>query len=392
MLSLGTVNPASFLKLVYTINMRPKLILIALVSLVSLIVWLPFFLQIKSLPGWGLDFSGGVKTVAANFDGPNYLIIAKTWYNQQLIRTQFSNPLPLEYYPAHLPFYPLAVSLLDYFLSGPIAMLLATFIGTALFFLMLYHYLEELKVKNPLWLCLVFLILPARFLVVRHVGSPEPWFMFFILASLLSFKKQNYWMAGVFGALAQLTKSPGILLFAAYGLHWLLELINAKKINLKPLPVLLIPLSALGLFYYYYRQTGDFLAYFHSGDNFHLFLPPFSIFSPKGQFWTGDFWLEEILLWWLIYGYASLKLWSKGHRIESLFSGIFFISTLFVAHRDLSRYILPIAPFALLAYQNFISKREFKIIFLVLILPSLLYAWNFILNNTSPVADWTPYL
>lgn len=372
--------------------MRPRLILTALVLLSAFLIWLPFVLKVPSLSGYGLDFSGGLKTIAANFDGPNYLIISKTWYDKQLIRTQFSNPLPLEYYPAHLPFYPAVTAVFDFFLSGPLAMLIATLLGSLLFFLAFYRYLEAIGIKRPLWLCLVLLILPARFLVVRHVGSPEPWFMFFIITSLLAFKKEKYWLAGIFGALAQLTKSPGILLFAAYGLHWLLDYYQTKRLNLKRFPLLLIPASALALFYYYQLQTGDFLAYFNSGDNFHLFWPPFSIFSPKGQFWTGDFWLEEILLWWLLYGLAAFRLYKENLKIEALFAGIFFTSTLFVAHRDLSRYILPLSPFLIVAYRDLLVKKEFRLIFAILVIPSFLYAWNFILNNVSPVADWTPYL
>lgn len=372
--------------------MRSKIILAALVTLVSGLVWAPFFLKIPALPGWGTDFSSGIKTVIANFDGPNYLIIAKTWYDKELIRTQFSNPLPLEYYPAHLPLYPALVSILDIFISGPVALLISTLIGSLLCFWMLYRYLQDAGEKQPLWLASIFLILPARWLVVRHVGSPEPWFIFFILASIFYFKKEKYLLAAIAGALAQLTKSPGILLFAAYGIYWLYQTIKTKKIDLRPYPLLLIPVSAITLFAFYQRQTGDFFAYFNSGDNFHLFLPPFSIFSPLGQFWTGDFWLEEIILWWAIYGLSSLFLWSKKLKVEAIFSGIFFFTTLFIAHRDLSRYILPIAPFILIAFSDLLRRKEFKIIFAILVIPSFLYTWNFLLNNISPVADWTPYL
>ena len=164
------------------------------------------------------------------------------------------------------------------------------------------------------------------------------------------------------------------------------------KKHLRAFPLLLIPLAAVALFCFYYIRTGDLLAYFHSGDNFHLFWPPFSIFSPKGRFWTGDFWLEEIIWLWLIYGLGILKLWQKKLKIEAIFAGLFFSTTLFVAHRDIARYILPISPLILIGWEKTIQRREFKIMLLVLVVPIYLYTWNFLLNNQAPIADWAPYL
>ncbi len=275
-------------------------------------------------------------------------------------------------------------------------MLLVTLVGTVLASLSVYQLAKSLKIKSPLWLTVVFLFFPARWVVVRSIGSPEPWFIFFIIMSILDFKKEKYWLAGIWGVLAQLTKSPGILLFVSYGVYFLLESVTAKKIYwkkwFKAIPLLLIPLSVLPLFYFYRAQTGDFLAYFHSGDNFHLFWPPFSAFSPLGQHWVGDFWLEDIIWVWLVYGLGIVNLWKKGWKIEASFASVFFATTLFVAHRDIARYILPIAPLALLGWEEVVNRKEFKWLFVLLLIPIHFYAWNFILHNTAPIADWTPYL
>ncbi len=369
----------------------------AITILATLVVWLPFVLKIQSLPGWGLDFSKGMKAVWSNFDGPNYLVVAKSWYDKSFIAKSFSSPLKLEYYPAHLPLYPAIIWLLDIFLPGPTAMLLTTLIGNALASVMFLAYINQFKLsKNAKWLVIASLLIPARFLAVRSVGSPETWFIFFILASLFCFKKQNYLLAGFWGALAQLTKSPGILLFGGYLIYFFIEAIQTKKIAwkkyLKASPLLLIPLAVLALFSFYSIRTGDFLAYFHSGDNFHLFWPPFSIFTPKGHFWTGDFWLEEVIWLWLIYGLGIMKLWQKKLKIEAVFAGLFFSTTLFIAHRDIARYILPVAPLILIGWERTIQKKEFKIMLAILVIPIFLYTWNFLLNNQAPIADWAPYL
>lgn len=369
-----------------------RLYIVAIVAIVSLIVWLPFVTK-TTLPGWGMDFSEGTKNLWKNFDGPNYLIVARTWYDLDQIKAEFSNPLPAEYYPAHFPLYPATIWVFANVLKGPTAMLFSTFIGTILCFLMFYKYIKAFNLsKNAFWMTIVFLIFPARWLAIRTIGSPEPWFIFFILASIYNFRKEKFWLAGIFAALAQLTKSPAILLLAAYGVYGLIESVKSRKIQWKFLPLLIQAVVIPVLFWFYAVRTGDFWAYFNSGDNFHLFWPPFSIFSPKGQYWVGNFWLEDVIMTWGIYGLAVLKLRKKKLMIEHYFAGIFFFSTLFVAHRDISRYILPIAPFVLIAFDKFIQKTEFKVIFAILSVPILLYTWNFLLNNMAPVADWAPYL
>jgi len=362
------------------------------VAFTTLVVWLPFVLKIN-LPGWGMDFSAGTKILWQNYDGPNYLIVEKTWYNKEAIMKAFSTTQPTEYYPAHFPLYPVIISVFDSILKGPTAMLLATLLGTVLCFLMFFRYLSEFKLSiNPLWLTIVFLLFPARWLALRAIGSPEPWFILFILSSIFYFKKEKYLLAGIFGVLAQLTKSPAVILLGAYAVFGLIESIKYKKIQWKYWPLLLQAVAVAGLFWFYKIRTDDWLAYLHSGDNMHLFWPPFSVFAPQGQVWVGNFWLEDIIWTWLVFGIGIMKLREKKLSIEYYFAGLFFLSTLFVAHRDIGRYILPAAPFVLIGWDKLIQKKEFKTVAVLLIIPILLYTWNFLLNNTAPIADWAPYL
>jgi len=58
-----------------------------------------------------------------------------------------------------------------------------------------------------------------------------------------------------------------------------------------------------------------------------------------------------------------------------------------VAHRDISRYVLPVAPFVLIAFEKVLTSREFKIIFPVILLAIYLYAQNFLLQNTAPIPN-----
>jgi len=393
------------------VKLKKDLLILTLASFVAtFLVWLPFF----------LGYGGGVLTIFKNFDGPNYIVIAKSWYDKNFIASHFSLPTPLEYYPAHLPAYPFSIALLNLVLPGPWAMLLATLLATWAATVTFYLFVFKFKLsENPLWLSLVFLVIPARWVAVKAVGSPEPLFIFAILASFFFFKSAfdrvennlfskkksvflDLLLAGLFGALAQITKTPGILLFAAYAVYLLykmlaetkakLHLNNIYHSSLKPtLPLLLIPFSGLLVFIFYKFRTGDFLAYFHSGDNFHLFFPPFQGFS-AARSWLGDFWRED-LVWQYFFGALAVVFLFKQKLYDlASFAGVFFGITLFVAHRDLARYSLPLVPFALIAFDKLIQKKEFKIALLIILPAIYLYAINFIAGNVAPVADWTPYL
>ena len=376
------------------------LIILILATLAStLLIWLPFIIGLGQ----------GMLTVFANYDGPNFIVIAKTLYNKELIRASFSLPIPLEYYPAHLPGYPLLIKFSDFFFPGTWAMLLSTLITAILAVLTFYLFVKKFKLTNsPVWLSIIFLFLPARWLVVHSIGSPEPLFIFALLASFYFFKSAlspvsenliskkkiitiDFLLAGIFGALAQITKTPGVLLFMTYGLWLTIDGFKKKRFIYQSWPLLLMPLSVLGVFVFYYFQTGDFLAYFHSGDNFHLVFPPFQAFA-TGRNWLGDFWLEDMVYVYLFGALTVVLLFKQKLYDLATFALIFFTATLFVAHRDLSRYSLPLMPFALIAFAPFLEKKEFKIAFLIVLIPIYFYTINFVLHNTAPIADWGPYL
>jgi len=379
-----------------------NIFLISLFSLLStFLVWLPFFLRLTSF--WKIPLPGeGMATIMKNFDGLYYVVVAKSFYRPELIGNLFSFPLPAIYYTAHFPLYPGLIKLFSYVFGYLWGMLSVTLISSVLATIVFYLFIKEFKYsKQAFWLSLVFLFFPARWLVVRSVGSPEPLFIFLILISFYFFKKKNYWLAGIFGALTQLTKPPGVLLFLGYTAFLLVEnwpelkkktittLVNLFK---KAYPLLLIPLSLIGLFAYYRFAYGDFWAYFHSGENIHpIFWPPFQVFNLSTR-WVGTFWLEEIIYIFLLEALGVALLFKQKRFDLAIFAAIFFVATFFVAHRDISRYSLPLVPFLLIAFEPFLVKKEFKIAFWIVILPIFLYTINFIAGNTMPLADWSSFL
>ena len=376
---------------------------ILLLSLIpTLLIWLPFFLRLNSF--WTIPLpQSGMATIVANYDGPLYIVIAKTLYNKVLITSNYAFTLPVEYYAAHLPLYPWLIRIFATVVGYPYSMLgltLASSILSIYFFQKLA--LQFVKKEDVLWLTFVFSILPARWLIVRSVGSAEPLFVAAIIASVYYFRDKKYWLAGIWGAVAQLVKSPGILLFIAYVFALVVPQVKklllsssakwAKILNLKKIyPLLLIPLSLLSVFVYYYFVMGDFWAYFNSGDNIHLFFPPFQIFNYSAP-WVGTFWLEEIIFVYLIGLMGLIKLYYQKAGVITWFVGIFFGTLLFVSHRDIIRYALPIVPFLILAYSKTIIKKEFRIVMMVLVIPIYLFSLAYISQNVMQISDWSPFL
>ncbi len=367
--------------------------LIALTLLSTLFFWLIFYFNLPGKIGFG---NVSLETIFANYDGPNYMVIAKCGYNKDCIGPNFSLPLPLEYYPAHFPGYPALIKFFNNFTTGPKAMIFSTILGSIFLSLILFEFLKlYLKEKKAFWLTVVFLFFPARFFVLRQVGAPETWFLATTIASIYFFKKDKIWISAIFAALAQSFKTPAILLLVAYGIIALHDWFVNKKflpVLKKYFPFVLVPITILLTFSLYYLQTGNLMAYFQSGDNFHLnFLPYLVFISTKS--WINTIWLEDIVYIFLFAIYGVYRLIKKyKFDITAIYPLVFTLATLLVAHRDISRYIAPIYPFLLLAYQKPLNRRSVKTILIILIPAIVLYAINFVCGNVAPISDWTNYL
>ena len=370
------------------------LFIISLISIVpTLLLWFPFFFRFKSF--WNIPLpTQGMATIVANFDGPLYIVTAKTLYNPSLIGTNFQFPLSNEYYSAHFPLYPLAIRLFSYILGYPYAMLFVSLVSSIaalyIFYLLLRNHTER---NGALWLTFLFSIFPARWLIVRSVGSPEPLFIALIMASIYFFSKKKYLFAGIYGFFAQMTKSPAILLFVGYVIEIVLSNIHSlKRVDLKKyIPLILIPLGVLAVFSIYKLTYNDFFVYFKSGDNMHLFFPPFQIFNYSAP-WVGTFWLEEVIFIYAIGALGVYKLYKEKMYNYFFFAITFFIPLLFVAHRDLLRYSIPLIPFLFLGFNKELQNKEFKYLALLLIIPIYLYSLAFISQNAMPISNWTPFL
>lgn len=379
-----------------------KLSWIVFFSLVpTILIWVPFFLRIPIF--WSIPLpTNGLETIVANYDGPLYIVAAKTLYNKPAIETNFQFPLPAEYYTAHFPLFPVLIRAFGVVTNYPYAMLIATLLSSILAIYFFEKLISEfVGKKDALFLTFVFAVFPARWLIVRSTGSADPLFVAAIIASVYYFKNKKFWLAGLWGLVAQITKSPGIILFASYVLYLVLPLAK-EKIGLtskwfqnldlkKTFPIILIPLGLVGVFTVYYFTQGSFWAYFHSGDNIHLFFPPFQIFNYSAP-WVGTFWLEEIIFIYLFGAVGVYRLFAKKEYEIAIFTAVFFALTLFIAHRDLMRYSLPLMPFLYVAFSDVLVKKEFKFAMAVIIIPIYLFSLAFISQNVMPISNWAPFL
>jgi len=370
--------------------------IVLVVTILSVIgFWLPFKLQPTN---WlGINFSHtGMNRIVQNFDGINFLIVAKTWYNPKLIEANYQDVLsgrrPL-YFSAHYPGLPAVISIFDQLTTGPNALLLAILISNLLLSTGLYYFsFAFTKDKTKAMLVSLFaLFFPARMLADRVVGSNEPLFIFLLLMSLAFNYQKKDWLSAIMGVGAVLTRSPGILLFAAYFGSWLMAHGSWRDKIKQFVPYLLIPLSLLALWTFYGYQFGSFWAYFQVGGNLNIELP-FSVFE-SGKDWVSGIWNED-----LIYLFVLIAVGIAGITKKYKNTGVAWLITLYgvfvmcVAHRDLARYSLPIMPIILLLGADYLNNKYVKIGVLILIVPIFMYAWQFVLANYQPIMDWANYL
>lgn len=357
---------------------------------ITFLVWLPHILALPNF--WGLSFKEGFATIYRNFDGLEYITIAKTFYNPAALASIPQN-LPANYFASHFPGYAILIAIFAPFLGYLKSMLFVSGLFTIASAIAFYFLVKDFRLTSqPLMLTALFLILPARWLIVHSVGSSEPLFVFLIITAIYFFVRfeqtghfTNIIVAAIAGLLAQITRPPGILLFIALTAYMLWR---KKTLHnyLKYFPLLLIPAGLLGIFYLFGQTYGDFWAYFKSGDNIHLTLPPLAVFN-KHQFWVRDIWLEDIVYIFILGFLGGVTLWKKKLYPMSFFVLTYLVAAVFVAHRDISRYILPVTPFILIAFEKVLTSKEFKIILPIIALAIYFYAQNFILSNTAPIPN-----
>ena len=137
---------------------------------------------------------GSNEVVERNFDGPLYVVVAKTLYNPSQLKEINFNSLEPIYYANHFPLYPILIRLLTYITNNYFrSMILLTWLIAALYSILFYLFLKRFNLsKNPLSLTLISLFIPARWLALRTVGGVEPLFILLVLLIFLFYFENKY--------------------------------------------------------------------------------------------------------------------------------------------------------------------------------------------------------
>lgn len=150
---------------------------------------------------------------------------------------------------AFFPLFPLLVRVLS--LSTPNALLVGTFLTTActaVAFVLVYRIARDIFDERTARLgIIVWSVFPTAFYLL--IPYAESLFLVLAIGCLEAARRNRWWLAGIAGGLAALTRSPGVWLVLPLGVAWL-EQTRSQTVSVRVrtgLPLLLVPLG-LGLY------------------------------------------------------------------------------------------------------------------------------------------------
>jgi len=308
------------------------------------IVWMTILILVGAIMVGRIPVNGSIHSyygigeqlsVWTNWDGNNYVVIAREGYNI----------LPLY---AFFPLLPILIKIfvnildISYPLAGVIVSRLALF-GALIFLVKLVEkeWGKDIAYKTA-WLMLIFPT--AYFLMAVYT---ESLFLFTTLATWYFAKERNWWLAGFFGFFAPLTRLLGILVGPVIFWEYLVSKgWNLKKIRCGILAIFTPLLGSLSYAYFNYIQTGDWLHFLnaqkywaevHGRGGYHNpmiiiwdeFISTISKIPNEGIFIIGgtDLWMTlfavGILIWITIRKIFSppYLIWSWGFLMIPIISG-----------------------------------------------------------------------
>lgn len=337
-----------------------RLVLAALLGLAAqLVVWLPF--------------AARPDIVARHFDGPNYLVVAKTLYRPTTV-----NPMPgyvstPRRFAVHLPVYPLAIRAIAPLAGWQNALFLATALfgmaSAAAFVLWAADAAPEVP-----WLLLLglFLLLPPRSFLYRALGGTEAPMAFFILIALWARGRGRTGLAVAAAGLATACRMSGVLLVALLALELLARrrpfaAFAAGAGGAAPLALVLAwqgwVLGGWAPFFSAHGRNRAPVPFEHLRDLLN-----------HGQWVDADLVVGALLFHVL----AAALLYRRGRVFECAFVAAHVALFSFTLETDLTRWFVPVAPLAfVLAWTDVFRDRRAALAVLAFAgALSLPYAWG----------------
>jgi hypothetical protein len=159
----------------------------------------------------------------SRWDAPHYLDLAVLGYRAHDpgvmtidgVARVFPGDLPL--YIVFLPFFPWLVGAVNALLHDPIASAFIVSAIASLFVAPLLYQLvradaDSAVARYAAWFLLIF---PTAYFL--HIGYTEGLFLALVLGSFLAARRDRWWLAGLLGGLAALTRLNGLILVPALG-------------------------------------------------------------------------------------------------------------------------------------------------------------------------------
>ena len=338
----------------------------------------------------------GMETVFRNWDGPGYMVVAKSLYDTDIITKV--NPFPFlspSFFAYQFPLYPLFIRLFSWMGYAP-SMIFTSNLFAYGFTIALYFLVKTVYPKaNALVVALLSLFYMPRWFIVGHVGSSEPLLLFSITMFLLFLVKKKFLLSAVFLSLAQMTKSQGILFFGGVLCAYIYQIPVVRKKTLARgirefLPFLLVPLTLAVVFAWYKRAFGDFFIYLSINSlNNAMQWPLLKIFTiteishiPTG-FCTG--WKESYIFNYFLYLLPIILFFQQKLPVFGIIGLIYYLPTLSLVHGDVSRYSLPLLPLLFLGYSEVLSKKAVYLTLFLCIPMVILFAIGYINYNLAPL-------
>lgn len=294
----------------------------------------------------------------ANFDGIHYLNIATQGYTTDA---------------RFMPLYPLIIKLFSYLIPSPF---IVGFILSNIFFLASLFVLKKLLAfdydkKRIIWTIILLLLFPTSF----FFGAVYSESLFFLL-TLLSFyfaRKKQWFLVGLFGALASATRVVGIILLPVF----LVEYFMQKQKSMRDLlGILLIPFGTIMYAIYNYVRWGNPLYFLQAQGELSngravntIIFPPQLIYRYIKILFTVspvqyDWWialLEFSVFWFgvvLIYVMWKQKI-RLSYRVYAVLGML--VPVMSGTLTGFPRYVLPLFP--LFIVMSGIKNKAFKIVY-----------------------------
>ena len=333
--------------------------------------------------------SNRLDLLVRHFDAPNYLVVAKTFYAPMA-----TNPLPgyalsPKYFTAHTPLFPAVIRACALVLGYPRGLALATLLLALASAAMFAAWAREAAPEVPTAIAvLVFLLLPARMFLYRSLGATEALMSLCVLGAAFAWRRGRTDWAFFAAGLATVTRTNGVLVVAVLGLLLLAE----RRAKTAVLGGLLAAVPLVALFSFHAFLYGDFFSLLHvHADSAQgpgrLALP----FAFIGEMAAKNDWetAEMLLALHLFYILCAARLWLRRDRFEASLVIAHVVLFSLLRERDLARYYLTVAPFAVvLAFRDVWARPRLAAAVLAVLGPlSAFYAWKTIpMNLASPEA------